>query len=1009
MRKGLLLFSLFMMCLPLMAEQRTVQEAQNVANNYMRVKASHHMLGVSTQKPELSLSMTGMSVDKKVDYYVFNNGKDNGFIIVSGDDKAAPVLGYCDEGSIDPENMPDGLRYWLDCYAEQMQYLRSHPESAFVPQSTESTICVSPLIRTNWNQNSPFNDLCPTYGTDNTRAMTGCVATAAAQVMNYHQWPKQGVGEFSYECNVNNQGNQTLSANFGATTYDWDNMLNNYFEGNYNEAEGNAVATLMYHVGVGARMKYGVTSSTPTFYVMEAMKTYFKYNKGMKLYTRDKSLSAQWDSLLRNELINARPVIYTGFTPTVGAHCFVLDGCNADGYYHFNWGWGGTSNGYFLITSLNPSEQGIGSYEGGYNASQEFIGNIYPDQGEPAPEKYLEATCYKIWPEAASVPLGQKIPINFRFLTFYGDGYGYTINVSYGFMLTDKNGNPVDFDDANIMTLNPCNLGTRYSSIEDKAFQFTTPTQLEGGEYYLWLMYKESSQISYSYLANNPYQPSYLIARVANGEFSLSVPENQTVDLSVTSLTAPQRVGTNNEVDVAGTIANAGEEYYNNVYISLYKDGNQIEIFNGLGINASPGGSAQFKSTITAPDTPGEYELAVLDNDLNRLPGGSVAMTVVASANYELEIATQLNVNSYYMEMDNVGGTAVVGNTGTGDYVGPIPYMILNSDATRVIAKGNSPIITIPAGGSATVNIKTAFEGIPGLLYKMCLRNVKYPNQNIIWGNQVPFELNSPIPTVALSSFISSGAGNEEYRLANNLTIVDTHESSLFATDGYGSWIEVKCGDFFNQVKDMKAFKAGTVYGKFSEENGNPSITLTRLPETGAVQPVTAVQQDLNQTLNLVPDMVMDFTGYYYPNDGSPIVSATPASSGFGQSLPIAFDWLSSVAPLTEGECYDMHGVGLLVPATSGAPALKDEEISYSYTVYLTKAPIKHTSTAIDNVNGDAVKINVTAGAIAVDGAKHVAVYNMAGALVGSGSQVSVPAGIYVVIADGHMRKVVVR
>ncbi len=99
------------MCLPLIAEQRTINEAQDVASNYLRTKATHHLLGVSTQAPQLSLSMTGMSVDNKVDYYVFNNGKDNEFIIVSGDDKAAPVLGYCDEGSFDVNDIPDGKRF----------------------------------------------------------------------------------------------------------------------------------------------------------------------------------------------------------------------------------------------------------------------------------------------------------------------------------------------------------------------------------------------------------------------------------------------------------------------------------------------------------------------------------------------------------------------------------------------------------------------------------------------------------------------------------------------------------------------------------------------------------------------------------------------------------------------------------------------------------------------------------------------------------------------------------
>ena len=1002
---------LLLVCLPALAGPRTASDALNVATNHLRESAPRHANGAPHQAPQLTLAMAAENAaDHKVDYYVFNNSGNRGFVIVSGDDNAAPVLGYCDEGTIEPDNMPDGLRYMLSCYAEQMRYLRSHPASAYAPASTETTMCISPLLTTNWNQNTPFNDLCPTFGPDNTRSMTGCVATATAQVMNYHQWPKQGTGEFTYVCNVNKQGDQTLSADFGATTYDWDNMLDNYYVGGYNEAEGKAIATLLYHVGVASHMNYGITSNTPTFAALEALRTYFKYNKGMKVYTRTNVLTAQWDSLLMNELINARPVIYTGFSPEGGGHCFVLDGCNADGYYHFNWGWGGRSNGYFLLTSLNPRDQGIGSYEGGYNASQEFIANVYPDKGEPFPDGYLEATCYKIWPEEARVNLGEKVPINIRYLLFNADGYGLSVNVSFGFMLSDKNGIPVDFADENIKANSNYILGTRYSWIGYNAFQFTTPTNLADGEYNLWLMYKEESQDSYSYLNNIPHLPGFLKVYVSDGVMTLSVPETEHNDLSVTALTAPERVGTNNEVEVSATIANASDEYYDNVYLSLYRDGTQIEIFEGIGINVSPGGIVSFKTRITAPDTPGTYELAVLNKDLNRLSGGSVTMTVVASANYDLSIATQLQVNSYYMEMDNVGGTAVVSNSGTGDYVGPIPFMILNSDASRIMAHGNSPIVTIPAGGSATVNINTAYEGIPGQVYKMCLRKVTSPNSNTIWGNQVPFEVNSLTSTSLLGNIVGNGVENGEYLIADHLTIVDTHGRSLFVTNGNGSWIEVKCGDFFDQVKDMKAFKAGTLRGKYSNESGNPSLTLTCLPVAGMVLPVTAVKVDLGQNFTLEPDMVIDFTGYYAAIEGKDFICEHDGSTGdYGQSLPIAFDWLSTPAALTKGACYDLHGVARLSLDTNETPSrMAEEEATASYTIYLTKAPTDDI-TAVGDIDSDAVKVSATAGTITVTGAKHVAVYNMAGALAGRGNEVHVSAGIYVVIADGLMRKVVVR
>ena len=272
--------------------------------------------------------MTGMSADKNVDYYVFNNGKDNGFIIISGDDKAAPVLGYSDSGSFDANDIPEGMRYWLECYAEQMQYLRSHPESAYVAPRSQSNVMITPLLTCKWNQNSPYNDKCPTYGTAQNHAATGCVATATAQVMYYHKWPQQGNSEFTYVCNVNGEGEQTLSADFGSTTYDWNNMLDYYSPNSYSEAEGNAVATLMSHVGIASHMKYGSSSGTPMFAAMEALRLYFGDNSGMRKYTRISKTAAQWDSLLMNELLNARPVIYTGVRRAIRrCDVFILEAC----------------------------------------------------------------------------------------------------------------------------------------------------------------------------------------------------------------------------------------------------------------------------------------------------------------------------------------------------------------------------------------------------------------------------------------------------------------------------------------------------------------------------------------------------------------------------------------------------------------------------------------------------------------------------------------------------------
>ena len=1010
--KKLLMMLLVLMCLPAMAEQRTADEAQNVAMNYLRANKPRHMQGVNSQAPQLSLAMTALSTENEVDYYVFNNVANRGFVIVSGDDQAAPVIGYSDEGTFDVNDIPDGLRFMLDCYAEQMHYVRLHPEAAYINRApaNESTIYITPLLSTNWNQNSPYNDLCPTFGEEGTRAAVGCVATAAAQVMNYYKWPKQGTGEFTYVCNVGGKGEQTLSADFGSTTYDWENMLDDYIPGSYTEAEGKAVATLMSHVGIAAHMEYGSSSSTATFAAMEALREYFGYNQGMRAYTRNCVPNAQWDSLIMNELLNSRPILYTGSTYKRGGHCFVLDGIDAQGYYHFNWGWGGKSNGYFLITMLNPSDQGIGSFEGGYNSSQEFIANVYPDQGEPAPDRFMEATCLQLWSSVDHVNLGQKAPINFKHLHFNCYGYGLSAEISIGLLLADLSGNIVNFTSNNTLT-KTFNFGSNYTYTDEHVFNFNTPATIADGYYRLWFVYKvlNSEMVNYAYLNNIPELPRFIDVKVQDGVMYFSSAITDKGKLSVVDLIAPPVVGAENKLNVTATVANAGKEYFNNVYFALINANNEYKIYDAINIDVVTGGRVTFTSMITAPSTPGEYTLAVLDKDLERIDG-SVSMTVQESSNYELNIASQLQVSNYYMDVDNVSGTAVLGNSGTGDYVGAIPFMILSNDGKYVKFSGNTDVVSIPAGGTATVNIKTTFEGTPGLAYRMCLRALSTPNQFTIWGDQVPFEVNSVHPTTKLYDVLAGGVVDITYRLADNLTVVDTHEQSLFATNGRGSWVEVKCGDYYNQVAGMKAFKAGTVWGKYGLNNDNPFITLTKLPEEGMVQNLPTNVIDLSQPLTPVPDEVIDFSGFYRTVDGKPMISAYEGLNGdMGQMVPIAFDWLESFAPMTEGKCYDLHGVIMLTPATSGASSLRAGTTSANYTVYLTKEPVPSFSTDVANVNSDAVKISVADGVISVAGAHRVAVYNVAGALVGTGDNVRLPAGIYIVIADGKMRKVAVR
>ena len=487
-----------------------------------------------------------------------------------------------------------------------------------------------------------------------------------------------------------------------------------------------------------------------------------------------------------------------------------------------------------------------------------------------------------------------------------------------------------------------------------------------------------------------------------------SAPTGDGSQLNVSDLIAPTTVGAGTKVDVTASITNAGEEYYDNVYFSLAKEGQEAAVYNAINIDVTTGGTATFSSMITAPTEPGQYDLMVLDCNYNAIEGGLLTMNVVENSDYNLEIATPLKVASYCMDMDDVSASAVIKNTGTGDYNGPIWYMILNAEETRILYRGYTSTVNIPAGGSTQVDIKTTFEGTPAKEYRMCLRDLNYPNKSMMWGDRVSFELNSIPPTTVLGMVVNGGVEGGEYTIADNLAVMESHDESLFATNGHGSWIEVKCGDYYNDLVDINDFKAGTVRGAFSRVDGNPSITLTQLPEAGMEQDIYLEKTDISQPFTLEANQVVDFSGYYFITDGQPVICAKDGSDGdYGVAVPISFDWLSNISPVKEGAFYDLHGVVRFLPESgSGSPARKAAETTENYVVYLTKDLIY---TGIGGIGTDAVKINVAGGSLSVSGANRVAVYNMTGALVGTGSAVSLPAGVYVVVADGLMRKVIVR
>lgn len=308
--------------------------------------------------------------------YIWQNASGEGFVIMSADDCALPILGYSENGHIDVNQMPSNFAYWLQGFDSEIEDAVSQNIAQDETTAAEwtaiahgqvmapkSPTAVNPLLSTYWDQGSPYNAMCP--GSSWNRCPTGCVATAMAQVMKYWAYPPKGCGSHSYVCD--NYG--TLSANFGNTTYNWSSMPN------YCSSSNTHVATLMFHCGVATEMNY--TTSGSGAQVLDygygyasaetAFHNFFGYKNTLNGQQKAAFTDSEWQNMLKTELNAGRPVLYSGYGPDAedGGHAFVCDGYNSSNYFHFNWGWSGSNDGYFLLTSLNPGSGGWGG--GSYN------------------------------------------------------------------------------------------------------------------------------------------------------------------------------------------------------------------------------------------------------------------------------------------------------------------------------------------------------------------------------------------------------------------------------------------------------------------------------------------------------------------------------------------------------------------------------------------------------------------------------------------------------------------
>ena len=380
--------------------------------------------------------------------YAFNL-EGGGYMIASGDSRALPVLGYSATGAIDWDRMPDNMRAWLKSYDQAMATLGN--TKAFTDGVSRRGLktrapreAIAPMLKTQWHQEAPYWNDTPPYDGANPDwrgkpSLAGCVATAMAMVMNYYQWPKTVTDSIpAYDITTAHENVEKVwhIDALPPTTFDWDNMLDNYetpdgIIGTPDQQE--AVAKLMRYCGQACKMDYSPESSVVyTQYAVEALIKYFGYKNTAQLSHRMYYSIDGWEDLVYQELANGRPVQYGGSSDDEG-HSFVCDGYDGNGLFHINWGWGGPGDGYFSLSVLNPynnisvesSSSGIG-----YNINQNAVIGVQPDRDGTSPKTVKPLAflyCYEpVWvakPDTAS----------FAYM-FMSDNYGKEdVRMDYAF------------------------------------------------------------------------------------------------------------------------------------------------------------------------------------------------------------------------------------------------------------------------------------------------------------------------------------------------------------------------------------------------------------------------------------------------------------------------------------------------------------------------------------------------------------------------------------------------
>ena len=430
MRKIFIALSLFC-ALGLSAENVSQDQAKQIAEDFLRQSRSR--AAVSLRMVYDGESSASRSSGQAPALYVFDNEGRNGFVVVSGDDAAYPILGYSYDGDFPEGQLPENFESWLQEMEKQVNYLRAQGAPTMVGSRTEDVgSMVKQLNTAKWSQDAPYNKLTPTVG--GKKSPTGCTATALAIVMRHLKWPQTRTVEIPSYKNKTDQ--TTIASRPAGATYNWDNMLLEYKQGAYTDSQADEVADFMADVAFMLKSDFGSEATGASAAdVPIAVVKYMDYDKSCRFLQRHQYSATDWFKLVKDELDANRPVFYTGFNDKAG-HAFVLDGYTTNDYFSVNWGWGGYLDGQFRLDAMNPAGSGIGGNNDHYNSGQGAIFGLKKDEGgEWASTMILGEKGFTNCP--AEFKKGTQFSVTMDEIGCSGSGY---FNGNLLWAVTDKNG-----------------------------------------------------------------------------------------------------------------------------------------------------------------------------------------------------------------------------------------------------------------------------------------------------------------------------------------------------------------------------------------------------------------------------------------------------------------------------------------------------------------------------------------------------------------------------------------